>query len=318
MNLDFITVLVNVSILMMLGIPGYAFRKNKMIGEGGAKPLVVLLIYVTQPFLIIMSFQSKKYTPDILSSIGAVFFMSVAIHIVLLLAGRLVFNKRLCSDKAKRGVFIFASAFSNCGYMGIPVIRALFGSSPLLSEMLIYVSVYIAVFNIVNWTVGIYIISGEKKYMSVKNALINPITFSLLIAVPLFFSGVSVEDFSPSLADAFKMLGDMTTPLSMTILGIKLAEMPLREIFNEKPVYLSVFIKLILMPLIMLAALNLFFGAAGGAIKYTLAISAAMPVATITVANAERFGGDGKTAAKCMLCSTILSVVTIPLICLLL
>jgi predicted permease len=125
--------------------------------------------------------------------------------------------------------------------MGIPVINALFRGSAGLSEMLIYVSVYIAVFNIVNWTVGIYIISGNKKYITVKNALINPTTVALVIALPLFFLGVSLDERFAELASAFRMLGDMTTPLSMIIIGIKLAEMPLKRYFPLLRVYILIY-----------------------------------------------------------------------------
>ncbi len=316
MNLNFITVLINILVLILLGAPGYFFRKIKMLGEKDSKPLVVLLIYITQPFLIIMSFQGKKYTPDILMPMFWVFLFSLLIHVFILLAAKPLFN-RFNISRDKKGVYTFASAFSNCGYMGIPVINALFRGSAGLSEMLIYVSVYIAVFNIVNWTVGIYIISGNKKYISVKNALINPTTVALVIALPLFFLGVSLDERFAELASAFRMLGDMTTPLSMIIIGIKLAEMPFKQVFSSPFAYISSFIKLLISPVLVFLAVSLIPGISRLAL-FVLVIITAMPTATVTVANAERFGGDSHAAAQAMLCSTLLSVFTIPLVCLLL
>lgn len=314
MNLDFLTVLINIGILLLLGIPGYVFRKNKMLGSGDSKPLVILLLYVTQSFLIIMSFQDKAYEPSILGTIGWVVGLSAAAHILMLGIASLIF-KRVKGDARARGVYTFASVFGNCGYMGLPVISALFFGSPLLPELKIYVSFYIAVFNFVNWTIGIYIISGDKKYVSIKNALINPTTIALAVALPLYFSGIKIADFSTQLSGAFNMLGDMTTPLSMIILGIKLAEMPFRSVFSSWQVYLVSFLKLIAMPLLMLALMLPFRQYVGDVAPYALVIIAAMPVATLTIANSERFGGDSLAAAKCMLCSTLLSVFTIPLIC---
>lgn len=317
MKLDFLTVLINISVLMLLGVPGYIFRKKNIIGEGGTKPLVILLLYITQPFLIIMSFQGEKYSPDILGSMGIVFVFAVIIHFIMLFLAKIIFAK-FNIDKSKKGVYIFASAFSNCGYIGIPVITALFYDSPYLSVMLMYLSVYIVVFNIINWTVGIYIISGDKKYISIKNALINPTTLALVVALPLFFLGITLKDYVLPIANAFNMIGNMTTPVSLIILGIKLAEMPIKDLFTTKLVYLTSALKLLIMPLIMLGIMLLFNTSISKLIIYVLVIVTAMPVATLTVANAERFGGDSYTAAKCMLCSTILSIFTIPAVCLLL
>lgn len=316
MNLGFLTVFINIFVLILLGVPGYIFRKLNILREKDSKPLVLLLIYVTQPFLIIMCFQGKQYSPDILGSIFQMFIFSVAIHLIILLLAKLIFD-RFNIKKDIKGVFIFASAFSNCGYIGIPVINSLFRGSIDLSEMLIYVSIYIAVFNIINWTIGIYIISGDKKYMSLKNAIINPSTIAILIALPMFFTGFNLNDKFYELAAAFKMFGDMTTPLSMTIIGIKLAEMPFKQIFSDKYVYLNSFIKLIIMPIIMLLILQIFAGHINILVKYVIVIVAAMPVATLTVVNTEKFGGDSNTATKSMLCSTLLSILTIPLICML-
>jgi predicted permease len=313
MKLDFFTVLINIGILLLLGLPGYIFRKNGMLKGGDSKPLVILLIYITQSFMIIMSFQDKEYEPSILSSIGWMALFSALAHIIMIAIAWLIFSFE--KDRKARGVYTFASAFANCGYMGLPVISALFYGSPILPELRIYVSFYIAVFNIANWTIGIYIISGDRKYMSIKNALINPTTVALAVALPLFFLKVRIADHLPQLARAFSMLGDMTTPLSMIILGIKLAEMPFRDIFSSWKVYLVSFLKLIAMPLLMMALILPAGPLLGDVARYAIVIIAAMPVATLTIANTERFGGDSLAAAKCLLGSTPLSALTIPLVC---
>jgi predicted permease len=318
MKLDFMTVLINIAALLLLGAPGYVFRKLKFFGEKDAKPFVILLIYVTQSFMIIMSFQERSYSPDILGGMAAVFIFSLVMHIAVLFAAGFIFGKFKISED-KKGIYTFASAFSNCGYMGIPVINSLFRQSADKAEMLIYVAVYVMVFNIVNWTVGIYIISRNKKYISLKNAFINPTTISLAVALPLFFLNIKIADISPELNSSMKMLGEMTTPVAMIIIGIKLAEMPIGQVFNSPIVYFTSFIKLIVAPLFMYGMLFIFgFVGISQVAFIVLMIITAMPTATITVANAERFGGDSLCAAKTMLCSTLLSMFTIPLICLLL
>jgi predicted permease len=317
MSLNFIEVLINISILMLLGVPGYILRKTNLLKSQDSKSLALLLLYITQPFLIIMSFQGKTYERGILGSLGIISLGSIAIHLIMLTLAYFVFLK-MNLDKKQKGVFTFASTFANCGYMGIPVIAMLFSGKEYLAEMLIYVSVYITVFNVLNWTVGIYIISGDKRFISIKNAFLNPATIATFIALPLFFAKINLSSIAIQLTDAFNLLGNMTTPVSMIIIGLKLAEMPFKEIFSSKHVYLTSFLKLIVMPLIMYLLLLPFKASISPVVIAVLLIISAMPTAANTVANADRFGGDSLSAAKAMLCSTILCVLTLPVITLLL
>ncbi|MDD4002791.1 MAG: AEC family transporter [Clostridia bacterium] len=316
MSLNFFEVLLNISILMLLGVPGFILRKTNVLKSQDSKSLAVLLLYITQPFLIIMSFQGKTYEREILGSLGIIAIGSIAIHLIMLAIAYFVFSK-ISLEKKQKGVFTFASTFANCGYMGIPVISMLFFGKDYLAEMLIYVSVYITVFNVINWTVGIYIISGDKRFISIKNAVLNPATIATLIALPLFFAKINLSSISVQLTDAFNLLGNMTTPISMIIIGLKLAEMPFKEIFSSKYVYLTTFLKLIVMPLIMYCLLLPFKADISPVVIAVLLIISAMPTAANTVANADRFGGDSLNAAKAMLCSTILCVLTLPVITLL-
>jgi predicted permease len=317
MDLDLLTVLLNIGILILIGVPGYVFGKAGLLKGQDSKPLSALLIYVAQPFMIIMSYQGKIYHPDILGSLGITILLAAVAHLAMLLVAHFAFSFTK-AEKAQKGILIFCSAFANCGYMGIPVIKLLFAQSPNLAEMLIYLSMYITVFNLLNWTIGIYIISGNKKFISIKNAFINPATISIFIGLVLFFAKININAASPEIANAFNLLGDMTIPLSMIILGMKLAEIPFKEIFSSKYIYITVFIKLIIMPLFAFGITYLLRGVISELVIYIVVIIAAMPVATNSVANADRFGGDSLSAAKAMLCSTLLCVITLPLVTLLL
>lgn len=317
MNLEFFLVLLDIGLLILIAIPGFIFRKINILKSEDSRPLVVFLLYITQPFLIIMSFQGKTYSPDILGSLGITFLFASIIMIIMIFLSGAVFAKTKL-DKRQKGVYIFASAFPNCGYLGLPLLSMLFSQSEYLPDMLIYASIFITAYNIINWTVGIYIISGDKKYISLKNAFLNPASLALMIALPLFFLKININDISPKVADVFNMIGQMTTPLSMTIFGIKLAEMPLKKIFASVHVFMASFLKLIAMPLIMFGLLLFFKDIIETPVIYVLILISAMPTAANTVANADRFNGDSLTAAKCMLLSTLLLIITLPVITLLL
>lgn len=312
MAIDFFTVLISVFALILLGVPAFIARKLKKLKSESTNTLSFLLIYITQPFLILMCFDTISVNEIVWADMGYVIALAAFMHICMLLIGKLVFLKSKSATRAQKGVLAFAAAFSNCGYIGIPVVRAIFSQHPQLSVMLIYVTMYLVVFNIINWTIGVYFISGDKKHISLKNALINPTTITLAVALPMFFMQFNLSAFSLPIADSFRLIGDMTTPLSMLILGIKLADIKIISLFNEVSVYVSAILKLLLMPLITLIILKL--TGAPAHITAVMFIITAMPTATLTVANAENFGGDSTLATKVTLSSTIISIITLPIL----
>lgn len=311
MNLNIFTVFMSVASLLLLGVPTYFFRKKNIIGPNSSVPFVKLLIFIAQPFLIFTRFQ--KIDEVVLVDFFTIIGFGAVIHILMILLVKFIFRFVKAENKQK-GALSFCAVFSNCGYIGIPVISSIFRGSPDLPLMLLYLTAYLVVFNVANWTYGIYLISGDKKYISFKKAFLNPVVIVVAIGAVFLLLGFKISDYSPQIADTFDILGDLTTPLSLMIIGIKLAETKFSKIFNTPIVYLSVFIKLIIMPIIMLILLKLF--PVSAPMANVLFLLAAMPTATISVANAEQFGGDAETSVKCLLSTTLLCVFTLPLLAL--
>ena len=213
--------------------------------------------------------------------------------------------------------------FGNVGYMGIPFLQTLFKNSPAVqSEILIYCAIVIAAFNLMTFSVGVIIISGDKKNVSLRKAFLNPTSISVYLGLFLFLvvgkpiatfgaEGSALNLFLSKMMASFQMLGDMVTPLSMTVIGIKLASVTPRKLFLDKWAYVSCFNKLIIMPLI--AILIVAFLPIGQVVKYALFFTMAMPSATITAMFAVQFDSDGEFASTTVLLTTALSVLTIPL-----
>lgn len=330
MELSFLTVLITVFTLVLLAIPGFIMGKLKMLPNGTTKSFTTFLLYVCQPALTFMSFQKTEYQEGIVGNMLIVAGLAFVAHLIPIIIIMLTIKtKKIDGETAEQekrrlnlNVVKFASIFGNVGYMGLPFLQGLFGNEN--AEILIYGAIIIAVFNLLNWTVGIYMISGDKKFISVKKAILNPPFIALVVSLPLFLifkapiSSLGTGNLNSFLAKTMKsvdFLGEMVTPISMTILGLRLAEMNIKQIVANKYAYISSSIKLIAVPLI--AMLVVAFLGIELDIKYAIFFTMAMPSATSTLLFSEQFGGEPHTSSAVVLFSTIISVISIPLIFLL-
>jgi predicted permease len=215
-------------------------------------------------------------------------------------------------DAAKR-VCVASTMLANCGFMGIPIMQTFFPGNP---EPVIYATVFTVVSNALAFTLGIYAMSGDRKYISAKKAFLNPPTVALIVALPLFFIGVVLP--APVLTTV-DYISNMSAPISMLIMGIRLAQIRFADLFKTARVYATVFIRLILSPLFALGVMLLLRLAfqIDGMVITVMYIILAMPVASTTIAFAEMLDSDVAVSVKCTLLSTMLCVVTIPVLMLL-
>jgi hypothetical protein len=310
---SFSIVLINVLSLILLTIPGYILIKTKLMKDISGS-ITYILLYICQPLLTFVSFQKINYSSNASLNLGlaAVFsFLGIGIGIIL---NFLIFRKWKNNNKAK--VYRYGAVFSNCAFMGIPLIQSVFGNDN--PEIIVYATVFITFFNLFSWTAGIYAVSGDKKYISLKKAIINPPTIAFFISLPFFFLNIHITDFSlvgEKLFDSLNMIANMITPLSMIVIGMKLAQMSFKELFLSKGVYFASFIKLILCPILMLLILLPFN--VDEVLKISLVFSMAMPSAMTTVIFSQTFGADVKEATSLVMLSTLLCLVTVPLMFLL-
>lgn len=321
MQIDFLTSLINVGLMAALCVPGFILRKRKMLPETAVAALVAVLIYVSQPVLTVSGFMEKDYDPSLLPNMAIVLLGSFVVHFAAYLVARLVFKVMPAGDEEKdraNRVGTICSFMGNVGFMGIPVVKALFPNNP---EMLIYVAIINVSFNVVSWTLGVYTITGDKSNVSIRRAFLNPPTVALVAALPLFFfkAYIPTAVFAPVQSCANYLAG-MTLPLSMIILGIRLAEIPFKSLFTSPVAYVSTALKLVVVPLVSFAILypiHAFFPQTDNGVIISIFIAMAMPSAALTLSFAEMFDGDRETAVKTSVITTALSVLTIPLLMLL-
>ncbi|WP_027309233.1 AEC family transporter [Caloramator sp. ALD01] len=298
------TIVTQVIVLFLIMVVGYISRKRGLINPEVNKSLSELLLNVTLPFMIIASF-NFKFSTDMLNLGIKLFLISTVIHTVLLLLGSIIY-KRFNEDEYK--VLWFITVFSNCGFMGYPVVESIYGKIGLF-----YAALFNIPFNILMWTAGVFIFSGRGDKQNLRKAILNPGILSVFIGLIIFL--FSVELPAPVIK-TLEMVGSMTTPLSMIIIGSTLADAKIKSIFEGFSVYFGSFIRLIAIPLIVYFILNL-FGLKDFYLNIPVIITA-MPAAANTVIMAEKYGGNPEYASKVVFLTTILSVVTIPAILILL
>lgn len=342
--MGFSTTAISVLLLVAMAVPGYLLIKSKMLPQKAITYLSVLLLYVSQPFLSIRSFLEVSYTLQLAVNLAIVFGVSLAGQAVIFGVMWLVLRRRFddpqqtaelirdgfiggdsytaepalkaavarsVSGRANRAM-VLASAFGNVGFFGVPVLQFLF---PDAHDAIAYSAVFIVTLNLMSWTVGSYLLTGDKKHVSLKRALINPQTVTLVISLPLFFAGVSAGDLPDTINTVIGYLADMTAPLCMIILGMRFALAPVVQLFTDFRVYVASFIKTLVFPLLVYVVLMPF--QMEEMLRVSLVLLSGMPAATINLNLAELYGADQKTAANSILMSTVLSIVTIPLLMLL-
>lgn len=236
------------------------------------------------------------------------FVIALAIQSVMLGGFFLVFRKKY--EDIRYRVYTLATTLGNCTFMGVPLLEALFPDNP---ETVVFSLAFFLAMSILSWTAASYIITQDRRYISIRKLVLNPAVLSMAVAIPIFVSGLR---FPEQFENMITLLGRMTTPLCMLVLGMRLATVQIKPIFTSGLQYFVIAIKQLAMPLIAYAVLSLF--SLDPIMKQTLFILTATPVASIVLNFAEMLGQGQKTAANVVLLGTLLSVLTIPIMSLLL
>ncbi|MFI3167586.1 MAG: AEC family transporter [Bacillota bacterium] len=295
--------------ILLLAIPGYFLKKFNMVGEGGLSLLSNILLYVTTPVLIFVNFQKMDYDPSMASDLLWMFLLSFVSFAIIALLVIVILKPHKRGDFQK--LFCFGITFANSGYMAIPFLEAIYPGDSLV---IMYSAIFICVFNVFLWTVGVFYVTGDKKYVSIKKAFLNPATIALLFSLPLFVLNIRVSNFSESIFSSISSFSTMNTPTSMLVLGIKLADAKIGELIKNKKLYLISLFKLFIVPIAIYFILIVpFKNTVDPTMLRVLLITIMMPGAAAATVMFEKFGHESSDAAMYFLLSTCLSVATIPI-----
>lgn len=305
----FLVALGAVAVLLAAAVPGYVLKKKNMVSEDTMPSLSKILLYICTPCLSIYTFKNATFSMEMLGNIGVFSLLALLVQVIILGIAYLLFRKKMKEPLYR--IMTIACALGNCAFFGIPILEALYPETA--SGLLIYTSVYAIIMNVIGWTIGAAIISQNLKYVSVKKVLLNPATVALVLAVPFFVFEIPLPE---SLDSMISLIGRMATPISMLIMGMRLATTDLKRLFTTKQIYIAIFMKQFAMALVCL--LLVAFLPVDGGMKAVLYIICCCPVASVVLNFSEILGEGQKEAASAVLLSTLFSIVTLPIMVLLL
>jgi malate permease and related proteins len=286
-------------ILTVLMLTGVVLTRLGVITREATHWFSALLVNVALPCTIIGSFH---FDPEsaLLTNAAIVFGISVAVHAGLIALSRSCYG-RMASGR--REVFVFATVFSNCGFVGIPFAQGLFGDIGVF-----YVSIFTIPFNVLMFTYGVSLFRGTAAGDAWRG-LANPPLIGTLIGLALFLASVHLPE---PVTKTVVTLGNMTTPLSMVIIGAFLAETRLVDVLKDRGLYFLGLVKLVVAPLLLTVVLTLV--PVDRTVAQVCIVLVAMPSASLVGVFAQRYGGDAEVAARGVFMTTVLSVATVPLI----
>lgn len=302
----FITVAQQVLILFLLMGVGVICGRMRILDQRSVKALTDVVLYFVTPCMLIKSFMDIPFSIEKLKELLLALLISLLIHVGMIL---LSFPLIRDADDSRQRMLRFAMIFSNAGYMGLPLQQALLGSDGAF-----FGSAYIAVFNITVWTYGLFLMSGNKKDISPKKALLSPGVIGVAIGLVLFLLPLVWEGFTlPAiLASPVGHLAALNTPLPMLIIGYYLADIDFKALLKDGKSFYVMLLRTVGIPLLTLGILYLC--GVRGTLLVSITVSVCTPTAAITTMFATKYNREPAVSCNIVSVSTLMTVVTMPLI----
>lgn len=302
MNMEsFLNLLELQGMLLIMLVIGLVCRKTGTITESGKKSITDLIINIILPCQIIYSFMIE-FSYSIFISCGVVLIISVLIQVMCTAISRFCYNK---VSGGKKEVLQYATVCSNAGFMGNPIAESVFGSMGLL-----YASIYLIPLRIVMWSAGVsYFTHTTDKKTLIKRVATHPCIVAVYIGLFLMITQIQLPGF---ITRTVSTVGSCTTAMSMFIIGAILAEVNIKTVISKVTLLYSG-LRLVLIPLAVYLGCLVF--RVNPLLMGLSVVLAGMPAGTTTAILAAKYGGDEKFATKCVVLSTLLSLITIPIWC---
>jgi hypothetical protein len=285
--------------MLLILIVGFICFRLKLVDQNGNKTLSNLLLMVVNPLLAIMALQIE-YKSELVQGLLIAFVLAAISHVIGIVISQLCIRK---NKNENFGIERFSSMYSNCGFMGIPLVQSILGS-----EGVFYLTAYMTVFNLFSWTHGILLMTGKTSKKELVKSLTSPMIIASVVGLILFFARITIPTV---LADAINYIASMNTPLAMLIAGISVAQTDFSKMLKKWRLYYISILKLLVMPAFVLLVLMIV--KVNTLVAVTILVAAACPSAATGTAFALRFQKDYRYSSEIYAFTTILSLITIPL-----
>lgn len=297
----FLTVFFQMLSLAILILVGVFVAKRGLLDNHTMGQMSVLINYLFNPMMMMSSAIGSLGHID-KQALFLLFAIVVGIYLVLMVVGHFAapfFDSR----PGQRQLYQLMIMFSNIGFMGIPVVRGVFGE-----EFVVYVLAFVVGYNVFFYTYGVALMNGKMDLKALKSA-VNPGTICTILTLLLVIFEPPVPDF---LATVVEYLGDVTSPLAMIAVGVTLANADLKAVFTDKKMYLFTFVKMIVIPLLAIPLLKLL--PFSETIIGVCLVEIGMPVANLVLIIGTEKGLDCSNVSASIIMTTLLSMITIPIL----
>lgn len=311
----FIPMLKNVILFVLLAVPGFLLVKTKVLKLEHSGVFSKLLVYVGSPFFILANMLKVDFSGDTVIGLllaCLIYAVGVTIFYFLSIVFSIVRHDDPIEKRKKSNMMRFCEIFANNGFMGLPLALAVFPDNPSLMAFLIAANIFN---NIFMYTMGVGLTNDGKSKINIKQILLNPVFIAFIISIPLNL--LNVKSYVPEIETYSGWLNNLVTPLAMTVLGMKMGGIKFSAIFSSKRMYVVSFAKLVLFPVVGIALtflITLLLPSERVNLVLCAFICFATPTAALASTFADQNGGDSQGAAIYTLGTTLLSVITIPLL----
>ncbi len=296
------TIIESVLSLFIMILVGVYASKKKIITSEINKSLTNILIQIALPFMIVSSF-IFTYNDTIKNNVIKTFYYSFVAYIIIIVVSVILV---LPIKGNKKMIIHFANIFPNTGYIGFPILNAIYGS-----EGVIYGSIFNMFFVILVWTYGILLFKGnlnkeDIKY-EIKKILFNPSLIAVFIGIIIMVFNIKLPN---AIINSIQSIGNTTGPLSMIIIGVILSNSQIKNYLKDWTVYYGLITKLVIIPAIFYF-ISILIGDTSKAIN-TVIIMTAMPASAMTSIFAESFNIEKEYAAVIVSLTTLGTIITVP------
>ncbi len=303
---DFLSILMQMVELFLVIIVGYIANKCGVMDGDFNKRLTNLVLMVTMPCLILDSVINSEHVFP-LGQIGSILLISMLGYALAAVLAYLM-TWLMHTPPRQEGVMRFMLIFGNVGFIGFPVIKAIFGS-----DAVFYAAILNMPSNLLSYTFGVFLMAGRGSETKLRwKDFCSPCIIAALLALIIALAQLQ---FPAIVGDTVSLIGQVTTPAALLIIGSNLAQLPLRSIAGGPRIWLMSLIRLLICPALLWLLLR-------GWVTDDLILGVAiviqgMPVATSCTMLALQYGGDAESAGQGTFVSALLSIVTIPILTLL-
>lgn len=292
----------NILYIFLIILIGYGARKIRLVPENARAILSTFMLNIALPFMILDNFRFEFEREMLLSALTMILVGFLTFTAAMILSEM---SKKLWRlPDSQRASYHFGMVLPNTGFIGLPVLRLTYGAQAVFYGTMVHVF-----FLVFNWTYGVYVYTrGRGNKVRLRN-MINPSLIAVIVGFLMFLLSVPIPEV---LGRMITSIGSTATPLTMFVIGLMLAEIRLIELFTSvKPVILAVYRNLAF-PLALMFVLKLL--GFSGLLLIVPVMLFGMPLAANTVILAQGYGADYKTATKVVLVSTLLAIVTLPIL----